>query len=105
MPLDVISMCDVLEHMPYPREALAQAHSLLRPGGLLLISLPNLESSSWRLMDQASANPYWAEIEHHHNFGRSRLSALLREHGFSVAMFDIPYRYKAQMELYARRDG
>ena len=50
----------------------------------------------------ANSNPYWREIEHHHNFSRQRLMALLDECGFDVVDFAIPLRYKAQMELYAR---
>jgi SAM-dependent methyltransferase len=101
--LDVVSMMDVLEHMPYPREALHKASQILRPGGIIVISLPDLNSSSWKLMDEAQANPYWMEIEHHHNFSRTRLFALLNECGFEVANFSVPFRYKAQMEVYARR--
>ena len=102
-PVNVISMFDVLEHMPFPRDALDHAHATLADNGLLIISLPNMDSSSWRLMDQASGNPYWMEIEHHHNFTRASLAKLLAAHGFRVEMFDIPLRYKAQMELYARK--
>ena len=47
------------------------------------------------------ANPYWIEIEHYHNFSRQRLTALLDQYGFDVVHYDIPFRYKAQMELYA----
>jgi len=56
-------------------------------------------------MDQAKANPYWMEIEHHHNFSRPRLTALPADHGLEVAMFDIPFRYKAQMGIYAKPIG
>jgi SAM-dependent methyltransferase len=101
--LDVLSMMDVLEHMPYPGLALGKAAELVRPGGILVISLPDLSCSSWRMMDAAKSNPYWMEIEHHHNFSRERLIALLGERGFGVADFGIPHRYKAQMELYAVR--
>lgn len=100
---DVLSMMDVLEHMPYPREALLRAAGMLRPGGVIVISLPDLNCSSWRIMDAAAANPYWMEIEHHHNFSRQRLIGLLRECGFEPAGLAIPHRYKAQMELYAVR--
>jgi len=101
--LDVLSMMDVLEHMPYPGFALEKAAELIRAGGVLVISLPDLSCSSWRMMDAAKSNPYWMEIEHHHNFSRERLIALLGERGFEVADFGIPHRYKAQMELYAVR--
>lgn len=99
---DVLSMMDVLEHMPYPREALRKAASVLHPHGLIVISLPDSNCSSWRVMDAANSNPYWREIEHHHNFSRQRLMALLDECGFDVVDFAIPLQYKAQMELYAR---
>lgn len=101
--VDVLSMMDVLEHMPYPRDALLKAARLLRTGGIIVISLPDLASSSWKIMDVAQANPYWMEIEHHHNFSRQRLVALLGEFGFEVAEFSVPHRYKAQMEIYAVR--
>ena len=54
-------------------------------------------------MSEASINPYWTELEHHHHFSRDRLIALLRECDFEIAAFAIPNRYKAQMEIYAVR--
>lgn len=98
---DVISMMDVLEHMPYPREALEKAAKILRSGGVIVISLPDLSCSSWKIMDAANINPYWMEIEHHHNFSRQRLINILQECGFDPSGFSIPHRYKAQMEIYA----
>lgn len=100
-PPDVLSMMDVLEHMPYPARALARVAQLVRPGGVLVVSMPDMNCSSWRAMDAANVNPYWLEFEHHHNFSRKRLTALLQQSGFDVAGFAIPTRYKAQMELYA----
>ena len=101
--VDVLSMMDVLEHIPYPREALRKAAQVLRPGGLIVLSMPDLASSSWKVMDAVKLNPYWLEIEHYHNFSRDRIVALLRESGFEVVDFTVPNRYKAQMELYAVR--
>lgn len=101
--LDVLSMMDVLEHMPFPVSAINKAAEVIRPGGVLVISMPDFNCSSWRMMDAAKANPYWMEIEHHHNFSRQRLAILLQENGFTVADFAIPHRYKAQMEVYAVR--
>lgn len=101
--VDVLSMMDVLEHMPYPRQALEKAVELLKTGGIIVISLPDLNCSSWRIMDKAKVNPYWAEIEHHHNFSRQRLMALLNQFGFEIVNFTIPNRYKAQIEIYAKK--
>jgi protein O-GlcNAc transferase len=102
-PFDVISMADVLEHMPFPRRALARAHTLLAEGGHLFLSMPNMDAAAWRALDAARQNPYWAEIEHLHNFGRRRLHALLRAHGFDPVRYDVSQRYVASMEIVARR--
>lgn len=99
----VISMADVLEHMPYPREGLLAAHKLLSDKGVLFISMPNIESAVWMALNQQNANPYWGEIEHYHNFGRSRLFKLLRETGFEPVRYGISERYRVCMEVIAIR--
>jgi SAM-dependent methyltransferase len=55
---DVVVMRHSLEHVPQPRADLALVYRLLRPGGLLLISVPNFASwerkrfgSSWFHLD------------------------------------------------------
>lgn len=101
----VISMADVLEHMPFPKAGLEDARRLLRPGGILFLSMPNLDSPLWRFMNEASSNPYWGELEHYHNFGRKRLTTLLAEHGFEVIEYGISERYRACMELIALKEG
>ena len=100
---DVISMADVLEHMPFPKPALARAHALLEENGLLFLSMPNLDSFAWRALHVQGRNPYWTEIEHLHNFGRRRLVTLLRESGFEPCRYGISDRYVASMEIIARR--
>jgi len=99
----VVSMADVLEHMPYPKEGLSAAHELLADSGVLLVSMPNTESIVWRVLHETGANFYWGEIEHYHNFSRSRLYALLRETGFEPVRYGISERYRACMEVVARR--
>lgn len=44
-PWDAICAFQVLEHLPNPRPFLDQAISLLKPGGLLILSVPNAEVS------------------------------------------------------------
>ena len=102
-PVDVISMMDVLEHMPFPRKALDAAHGMLDKGGLLYVSMPNSDSFVWRSYDELRTNPYWGEIEHYHNFGRRRLYALLCDHGFEPFHYDVSLRYFACMQVIARR--
>ena len=101
----VISLADVLEHMPFPREGLVAAHRLLRPDGVLFVSMPNYDCAAWRLLDAGNANPYWGELEHFHNFSRARLYALLAEQGFEPVHYGVSERYRVCMEVIARRVG
>jgi SAM-dependent methyltransferase len=100
-PFDVLSMADVLEHMPFPKLALLHARQLLSPGGVLFVSMPNMDSFAWQQLEREGKNPYWGELEHFHNFGRRRLYALLEETGFSPCRYGISQRYLACMEVTA----
>eukprot|EP00040_Diaphanoeca_grandis_P043732 m.10119 g.10119 ORF g.10119 m.10119 type:complete len:319 (+) comp8134_c0_seq1:159-1115(+) len=98
---DVISMADVLEHLPWPREALQKVKQLLRPNGIVFLSMPNYDCLGWRVMDKTGSNPYWGEIEHFHNFSRQTLTKLLAEYNFKVVHYEVSRRYRACMELIA----
>ena len=102
-PLRVISMADVLEHVPHPIPVLQHAHRLLADDGLLFLSMPNDECYAWRMLDRTGQNPYWGELEHYHNFGRERLYQLLRTQGFEAIDYGISERYYLCMEVIARK--
>lgn len=46
---DVVLAADILEHLVKPEKLLTQMHEILAPGGLLIISLPNVAHISVRL--------------------------------------------------------
>lgn len=98
---NVVSMADVLEHMPFPKAGLAAAHRLMRQDGVLFLSMPNTENMVWRLLHANKVNPYWGEIEHYHNFSRKRLYALLHDHGFAPVEYHVGERYRVCMEVIA----
>ena len=100
---DVASLFDVLEHVPDPASMLAGVRDALVADGLVVISCPNMDSEAWRELDATGRNPYWGEIEHLHNFTRSRLQSLLRDCGFTPISFDIPFRWMLGMEITARK--
>ncbi len=100
----VVSMAGVLPHIPYPRMALAAAHTLLSPGGVLFCSMPNMATTVWRDMDDGGANPYWGEIEDYHSFTRERLYKLLKEHGFKAVEYDVGESGPAVMDVISARD-
>jgi protein O-GlcNAc transferase len=101
----VISMADVLEHLPFPKVGLAAAHRLLRADGVLFLSMPNMDNMVWRLLHANGINPYWGELEHYHNFSRKRLYALLEEHGFAPLAYHVSERYRVCMEVIAAKHG
>lgn len=99
----VISLADVLEHMPYPVDALKAAHKLLEEDGILFLSMPNCDSTVWKVMDSQNSNPYWGEMEHCHNFDRATLYALLIKNGFEPLRYGVSERYRVCMEVVARK--
>jgi SAM-dependent methyltransferase len=102
-PFDVISMADVMEHMPFPKPALRQARRILKPDGLLFLSMPNMDAYAWSETERIGNNPYWGELEHYHNFGRRRLYSLLEECGFAPLRYTISERYRICMQVLALR--
>ena len=55
--VDVITMFDVIEHLPQPREVLARCYRYLKPGGVIVITTGDFASivarwagAKWRLM-------------------------------------------------------
>jgi protein O-GlcNAc transferase len=100
----VISMADVLKHMPFPVAALAAAHRLLQQHGVLCLSMP-MDNIVWRLMHANGVNPYSGEIEHYHNFSRKRLFALLQSQGFQPVEYSVSERYRVCMQVIAVKQG
>ncbi len=54
-------------------------------------------------MSQQNLNPYLGEIEHYHNFSRTRLFELLEECGFGIVKYGISERYRVCMEIIASK--
>jgi 2-polyprenyl-3-methyl-5-hydroxy-6-metoxy-1,4-benzoquinol methylase len=76
---DVVCFWDVLEHVPSPTAALAKARRLLRPGGLLVVSTPDIASVSARLLGRR----WWfVERDHIYYYSAATLQEQLRRSGF-----------------------
>lgn len=81
---DVIGAFDVIEHLRNPSRSLAYMHAALKPGGLIAIVTPSLDSWSRRLLGR-----YWMEYktEHLTYFSRKSLARLLTNTGFTGISF------------------
>ena len=82
---DVIAACDVIEHTRSPRSFLERAYALLRPGGLIFLVTPSLDSWSRKLLGKR-----WMDykVEHLFYFGRTSLARLLADTGFEQPIFE-----------------
>jgi SAM-dependent methyltransferase len=79
---DVIILWHVLEHLPEPRAVVAKCRELLRPGGLLVVAVPNFDS-----LQRMATGRHWFHLDlprHLTHFGAQRLRELLAEHGLVV---------------------
>jgi SAM-dependent methyltransferase len=79
---DAVMMWHVWEHLPQPFQTLAEIRRILRPGGLLLLEVPNNDSQQARMAGGA-----WFHLDtprHLYHFGVDWLSQALPQHGFQM---------------------
>jgi SAM-dependent methyltransferase len=80
--LDALTLWHVLEHVDDPGAALDRIAGWLRPGGTLLLGVPNLASIQAKL---AGARWYHLDVPRHRtHFSERGLHALLAAHGYRV---------------------
>ncbi len=85
-PFDALHLMNVLEHVPDPAAILAQAISLLAPGGAVCIGVPNDFNPLQRLLQhKRNMAPWWIAPPHHLNyFTFETLEGLLRRLGLDI---------------------
>jgi 2-polyprenyl-3-methyl-5-hydroxy-6-metoxy-1,4-benzoquinol methylase len=82
---DVVTASEVLEHLSEPRHALAEAKRVLKPGGRLLVTVPNV--AFWRFRWQAlrgDVPSVTADERHLHSYNAASLGRLLESEGFRL---------------------
>lgn len=55
---EFVSAFDVIEHLPSPSDLLVEAHRLLKPGGILVVSTPNTANLRNRIRHLFGASPH-----------------------------------------------
>ena len=79
---DIVTLWHVLEHLPRPVEALKRIRALLKPGGVLVIAVPNFDSVQARVF---RGRWYHLEVPRHlYHFTPGSLRRLLDAGGFDV---------------------
>jgi 2-polyprenyl-3-methyl-5-hydroxy-6-metoxy-1,4-benzoquinol methylase len=79
---DVVTSFQVFEHLPDPADVLAKIVGLLRPGGLVLIEVPNIATWSVRLLGRRHRH---FVADHLNFFSAETLGALMERAGLEVA--------------------
>jgi 2-polyprenyl-3-methyl-5-hydroxy-6-metoxy-1,4-benzoquinol methylase len=74
-PFDLIALLDVLEHIDDDVASLRTIHDLLRPGGMLVLTVP---ACQWLW------SPHDSVLHHYRRYSRKRLSQLLSATGMHV---------------------
>jgi SAM-dependent methyltransferase len=80
-PFDVITAWHSLEHTPNPLAALRWLNSLLKPGGLLVVEVPNCESDDARHLGESWDG--WQPPFHLWHFAPATLRRALAQTGFA----------------------
>ncbi|MCC7413506.1 MAG: methyltransferase domain-containing protein [Gammaproteobacteria bacterium] len=98
---DVISLYDVLEHVPDLHPFLAEVERLLAPAGVIEIRTPDV--GHWRVPRRLERWPEIKPSEHLYYFDRRTLARLLAGHGLVVVSRRLAF--KPGLKIYVRRAG
>ena len=96
---DMITLWDVIEHMPEPHASLSLIRKLLKPDGVLLVNFPDIASLAARLLGERW--PFWLGV-HLIYYTRKTMAAQLARAGFEVRWFE-PCWQTLQFAYVARR--
>ncbi len=89
---DLITLWDVIEHVPNPQAVLQKIRELLAPHGKLLLETQNVASRWARLL-----GPRWHHYKHHehlYHFSPATITRLLGDCGFAVQRIGSAYAGK-----------
>lgn len=80
---DVVTIFDVIEHLPDPKSTLKEIRRVLKPNGLVVITTPNIGSITAKILWKN-----WEEVrrvrEHIYFFSKNTLKKILESLGFEV---------------------
>jgi len=99
---DVVTMFDVLSHLPTPVQELNEANRVLRKGGLLLIETGNKGELNAKVVEKWGS--VWGSPSHLYHLGAKTLTKLLEITGFDCINIDkSPVILSSIMEIALKR--
>ena len=101
---DVITSNHVIEHVPDPVATLSGLRSLLAPGGIMTIAVPNAAST---FAKELGSEWYSVDLPFHlHQFSAESLQAAAQSAGFrekNIRTISLPSSTRASLQLLLRR--
>lgn len=79
---DVITLCHVIEHVPYPDKFLKKLNSLLKTNGILLIACPNIDAVMFH-----AQTIYWYPLspgQHLWQYSKQTLGKFVERNDFTI---------------------
>jgi len=83
---DVVRLHYVFEHLINPKETLDEIHRILKPDGIALIRIPNIDSAMFKLFKE-----HWFALDiprHVFHYAPKTFSALAKQHNLKVVKTD-----------------
>lgn len=78
---DVVTVIEVLEHLPEPRQMLREIRRIVRPGGVIVVGVPNVSSLGVAVLHEQART---FNRNHLIFFNEATLTRMLSEEGFEV---------------------
>jgi len=100
-----ISLCGVLDGLPFPLKALRAVREALEPGGVCVLSCTNFDAAPSRLLNEKEQGQLRAAPGRHHLFSAARLIDLLNTLEMPVVHFGVLQGGPSEVLLVARKLG
>ncbi len=92
---NVVMFFAVLEHLKNRVQAVSEVYRVLKPGGKLLLSVPN-KGTTWKKIQNKFSLSYFADSDHKIEFTKGSITGLINKHNLKVisiepVSFDMPF--------------
>ena len=93
--VDIITSFDVIEHVEKPKQFLSYAYELLKPGGKLVLSMPNLNDVI-KKVEQDKFEQFFYQTAHLNYFSKEAIPELFNDTEFVNIEVDFLHKYSIE---------